>query len=168
MKPFSSWTNSGEIRFMDLINPKMSFDFLGGMFLSVFRRQHWMQNVHVLDSDAIKKTEIFSHFDNTFPHVKIFAHAFANSRAFFNEKPLNVCLTGAREWAPLEALVRSVRLIEALDEYKKNGLSSVAFWKCKNAALGNFLPHLVYMYLNKETSGYEYINAPRLILSNAL
>ena len=45
LKPFSSWPNSGEMEFMDLIDPEISFDFLGGMYLSVFRRENWNQNV---------------------------------------------------------------------------------------------------------------------------
>lgn len=32
MKPFSSWSNDGEKKFLDLIDPKISFDFLGGCF----------------------------------------------------------------------------------------------------------------------------------------
>ena len=36
---FSSWKKSGELDFMDLINPKISFDFLGGMFLAVFKKR---------------------------------------------------------------------------------------------------------------------------------
>ena len=60
MTPVSSWPNSGEMRFMDLVNPKISFDFLGGMFLSVFRRQNWIQNVNVLDEAAVSDPRTFS------------------------------------------------------------------------------------------------------------
>ena len=35
MKPFSSWPNSGEMKFMDLIEPRISFDFLGDVSCSV-------------------------------------------------------------------------------------------------------------------------------------
>lgn len=168
MKPFSSWTNSGEMMFMDLVNPKISFDFLGGMFLSVFRRQNWILNVNVLDAAAVEDTRTFSHFDNTFPHVKIFANAFADSRAYFNAKPLNVCLTGAREWDPMYPFVHSVRLVEALHEYRKNGLPFINFLKCKNYALNNFIPDLVKMYVTKERSGIGYIKPLRLILGNCL
>jgi hypothetical protein len=163
MKPFSAWEKSGEMKFLDLINPNISFDFLGGMFLSVFRKSLWDRNVEVLNSDAICDGRVFSHFDNTFPHVKIFANAFANSRAYFNDNPLNVCLTGAREWSPMYPLIHSVRLIEALDEYRKNGLPYLQYIYCKNYARNNFMADFANMYLARKTSGYQYINPLRLI-----
>jgi glycosyltransferase involved in cell wall biosynthesis len=168
MKPFSSWNESGKLMFMDLINPKISFDFLGGMFLSVFRRKNWLENVNVLDSDAIEDARTFSHFDNTFPHVKIFASAFAESRAYFNADPLNVCLTGVREWGPMYPLVHSVRLIESLDQYRRNGLPIVRYWQCKNFALNSFIPDLAKMYVTKDVSGIGYINPMNLIWRNCL
>jgi glycosyltransferase involved in cell wall biosynthesis len=168
MKPFSNWPKSGEMKFLDLINPKISFDFLAGMYLSVFRKKDWEENVAVLNANAITDVQIFSHFDNTIPHVKIFAKAFANSKAFFNSKPLSVCLTGAREWAPMYPLVHSVRLVEALNEYKKNGLTVWQYMRCKNYALNNFIPDLVSMFINKERTGFVYISPFRLILNNCL
>ena len=166
MTPFSPWPDSGEMWFLDLVNPKISFDFLGGMFLSVFRRRNWSQNVSVLDEAAVSDLRTFSHFDNTFPHVKIFSKAFANSKAYFYARSLSVCLTGAREWAPMYPFVRSVRLVEALEEYKKNGLSYIKHFKCKNYALRTFLSDFAYMVINKESSGIIYINPLKLILSN--
>ena len=166
MTPFSSWTNSGEMRFMDLVNPKISFDFLGGIFLSVFRRRNWILNDNVLDGAGVSDPRTFSHFDNTFPHVKIFSKAFSKSKAFFNAKPLSVCLTGAREWAAMYPFVRSVRLVEALDEYRKNGLSDIKYLQCKNYALRTFLPDLAFMVINRESSGLVYVNPWSLIISN--
>jgi glycosyltransferase involved in cell wall biosynthesis len=164
MAPFSTWKKSGEMKFLDLINPNISFDFLGGMFLSVFRKSLWDQNVEVLNSDAIHDGQLFSHFDNTFPHVKIFANAFANSRAYFNDSPLNVCLTGAREWSPMYPLIHSVRLIEALGEYRRNGLPYLQYLYCKNYALNNFMSDFANMYLARKTSGYQYIKPLRLFV----
>lgn len=168
MTPFSPWPNSGEMMFMDLVDPKISFDFLGGMFLSVFRRRDWIQNINVLDEAAVLDARTFSHFDNTFPHVKIFAKAFANSKAFFSAKPLSVCLTGAREWVPMYPLVRSVRLIEALEEYRKNGLPFLCYLRCRNFALGNFIPDIIRMLLKPEQSGLRYVSLTKLVLSNML
>jgi hypothetical protein len=168
MKPFSFWPASGEMSFMDLVNPKISFDFLGGMFLAVFRRRNWMENTDVLDEAAIADFRTFSHFDNTFPHIKIFAHAFADSSAFFQAKPLSVCLTGAREWAPMYQLVTSVRLVEALREYRKNGLPYGRYLLCKNYALNNFIPDLVSMFIRRKQSGYVYVRPLQLILGSIL
>jgi glycosyltransferase involved in cell wall biosynthesis len=164
MKPFSSWTQSGEMKFLDLVDPKISFDFLGGMFLAVFRRQNWIDNVNVLDAGAVSDERIFSHFDNTFPHVKIFSRAFANSQAYFNAKPLSVCLTGAREWAPMYSFIHSVRLVEALKEYRKNGLPFVQFLRCKNFALNNFMADFGSMIINRDRSGFTYTKPLRLLL----
>jgi len=168
MKPFSSWTSTGELPFMNLVDPRVSFDFLGGMFLAVFRRELWIKNVHTLDQIAIMDSHTFSHFDNTFPHVKIFSKAFANSQAFFNTEPLSINLTGAREWSPMYPLVHSIRLVESLVEYKNNGLPYLQYLKCRNFALNNFIPDLVSMFLRRKNSGFAYIKPLRLILSNCL
>ena len=164
MIPFSGKLESGECQFMDLIDPKVSFDFLGGMFLTVFRRSKWQENKHILDGDAITDLSTFSHFDNTFPHVKIFSHAFSKSIAYFNPHPLIVCLTGAREWSPMYPFIHSVRLVEALGEYRKNELSLWKYIYCKNFALNNFIPDFVNMFLHKDNSGYIYISPPKLFL----
>jgi len=154
--------------FLSLINPEISFDFLGGIFLYVFKRNIWLESVDVLDNKALYDTNIFSHFDNTFPQVKILAKGFSKSRAYFNPNPLSVCLSGAREWTPMYPLVRSIRLLEALSEYRKNGLSYIKYWKYKNIVLGNFIPDLVYIAAHKNVSGYSYIRPFSLILNNCL
>jgi glycosyltransferase involved in cell wall biosynthesis len=165
---FSKYGIAGEMNFLDLINPKISFDFLGGMFLSVFRKSHWDRNVNVLDKNAIMDGRTFSHFDNTFPHIKIFAKAFSSSMAYFNPTPLNVCLTGAREWAPMYPFIHSVRLVEALSLYRKNGLSYWKYVYCKNYALNNFVPDFINILLYKDRSGYAYIRPLKLMLECSL
>lgn len=164
MIPFSKYGIAREMNFLDLINPEISFDFLGGIFLSVFRRSNWNLNTDVLNENAVRDERTFSHFDNTFPHIKIFAKAFSTSRAYFNTKPLNVCLTGAREWSPMYPFVHSVRLVEVLQEYRKHGLP---FWKyvyCKNYALNNFMPDFINILIKRDRSGYAYIKPSKLLL----
>ena len=41
---FSKYTKDGQLDFIDLINPNISFDFLGGIFLSVFRKKMGKRN----------------------------------------------------------------------------------------------------------------------------
>ena len=168
MEPFSKKIYSEEVPFLKLIDPHVSFDFLGGMFLSVFRRKDWMDSLNVLDNEAIEDTREFSYYDNTFPHVKIFAKAFSESNAYFYSKPLSVCLTGAREWAPMYPFVRSVRLIESLDVYRENGLSYFQYMYCKNFALSFFIPDLVSILINRSKSGFAYTSVVKLIISNLL
>ena len=153
---------------MDLVNPKVSFDFLGGMFLSVFRRQKWLENISVLDKSAIEDSRIFSHFDNTFPHITVFAKAFSNSKAFFYAQPLSVNLHGVGEWAPMSPLINSVRLPEALDEYRKNGLPYFRYLKYKNHTLHSFVPDIVKMFLYREETGLAYVNLKQLVSRNHL
>lgn len=168
MNKFSLYNKSGELNFLELINPKVSFDFLGGMFLSIFKRSMWLDNVSVLNTEAINDSRVFSHFDNTFPHIKIFSVAFSNSQAYFQDEPLSVCVSGSREWAPMNPLVTSIRLVEALDEYRKNGLKYFQYIYCKNYALSNFIPHFINMLINKEKTGFIYIQPRKHILNNML
>lgn len=168
MVPFSSWPTSGKMMFLDLIDPKISFDFLGGIYLSIFRRKMWIANANVVSEAALADTRVFSNFDNTFPQIKILAKAFARSKAWFCAEPLSVCLTGVREWAPLYRMVRSVRLVEALDEYRKNGLPLFQYIRCKNFALRTFLPDLMYMVAHHRHSGISYINAVKEVLNNMM
>ena len=168
MIPCSKKTESEELPFFDLIDPNVSFDFLGGMFLSVFRRQPWIDHVHCLDSKAITAPVTFSHFDNTFPHMKIFAHAFSSSRAYFNAEPMVVCLSGAREWAPLNSMVMNVRLIEGLEIYRKKGLPFIKYVKCRNFALREFWVGVLWMLLNKKVSGLQYLKFKQSFLMNMI
>jgi len=155
MEPFSKKKKSGELKFFELIDPRVSFDFLGGMFLSAFRKSKWDAMVDRLDLTAINSSETFSHFDNTFPHLKIWAHAFSKSRAYFNALPMNVCITGHREWAPLEPLVRNIRLVEALDTYKANGMPYWRYIRCKNFALRNYFSDVLKMVIHRNIYGFK-------------
>lgn len=166
MQPFSPYRKSGVMPFLDLINPEISFDFLGGMFLAVFRRELWLNNKQHLNSQAIEDMRTFSHFDNTFPHIKIFAHAFAKSMAYFEPTPLSICLTGAREWSPMYPLIHSVRLVEALGEYRRNGMKLWPYLVCRNYALNNFISDMGAMFYYREKSGYDYINPLREYIKN--
>ncbi|MDC0964607.1 glycosyltransferase family 2 protein [Candidatus Pseudothioglobus singularis] len=168
MERFSKSKNTGEMQFFDLIDPKVSFDFLGGMFLSVFRKKNWAMNVDILNEDALNSSQIFSHFDNTFPHIKIFARAFSKSKAYFNDEPFIVSLSGVREWSNLYPLVHSIRMVEGLKEYRNNGLPYWNYVYCKNYALNNFIPEFTYLIIYKKSSGYAYINPIQIILESVL
>ena len=69
----------------------------------------------------------------------------------------------------MEPLVRNIRLIEALNEYKENGLPILQYLNCRNFALSNYLPGYIYMLLNKEKSGFKYIKDPfKKFISNMI
>tara|TARA_B100001250_G_C19813476_1_gene796976 strand:- start:707 stop:1711 length:1005 start_codon:yes stop_codon:yes gene_type:complete len=168
LENFSSIKESFESNFLDLVDPKISFDFLLGMFLSVFRRDKWLEGLDSIDKIKLSDNYTFSYLENTCPHVKIFANSFNNSRAWFNSKPLSVNMSGEREWNHLYPLVDSIRIPEIIDEFYKNGLPFGQYLKCKNFALKRLLPNLFLMIFSKKYSGLRYISVKKNILPNLL
>ena len=168
MDRFSSYKVDGRLRFMDLIWPKISFDFLGGIYLSVFRRENWIKYFEVISKESLNDLRTFSSFENTFPHIKIFSKAFMDSDAYFNSEPLTVNLSGKREWSHMYPLVHSIRLVEGLGEYRKNGMPIFQYVYCKNFALNNFASDILSMFIYRNKSGFHYINPLKTILKNCL
>ncbi|WP_440694031.1 glycosyltransferase family 2 protein [Candidatus Pelagibacter sp. HIMB1695] len=168
MDKFSGWNVSHKTIFLKLINPKISFDYLGGVFLSIFKREKWINNLSCINVNKITIENSFSNLDNTFPHIKIFANAFVNSKAYFNSEPLVVCLNDVREWLVFYPFIRSIVLVEALKEYKKNGLSYLNYFICKNAILSNFFTDISFILLNKNISGYKYLNIKKILIEYLL
>ena len=101
MIPHSPLKKNKKLKFFDLISPKISFDFLLGVYVCVFRKKKWEKNLHVIDKKLIKDTKTWSNFDNTCFFNKVFSEAFNNSKAYFCAKPLSVNLFGVREWGDL-------------------------------------------------------------------
>ena len=90
MEKFSNFSSkSKKLKFWELIDPKVSEDFLLGMFLSMFKK-NWDDNLHVLNIVNSKDKRWMSTFDNTCFNVKIFAQAFKDSKAFYCSKPLSI------------------------------------------------------------------------------
>jgi glycosyltransferase involved in cell wall biosynthesis len=166
MPTFAPMGINGRMPFFRMIDPDVSFDFLGAMFLSIFRRKLWDANAATLDSDAVIDEREFSHFDNTFPHVRVFAAAFYQSNAYRCDTPLSVNLAGAREWSSKSPLINIVRLPEALNLYRSYGLPFWSYVKCKHYALRTFIPDVVRMLVYNKTSGLEYINIWKLVLTS--
>lgn len=168
MERYSKDTKSRKLEFFDLINPNISFDYLMGMYLLVFKKINWDKNLDVIDEKKINKKEIFSTFENTCGYVKIISKGFANSKAFFCSEPLSVNLSGRREWNSYYEFIEIVRIPEILDVHRSNGLSLMKFLYCKNLALKNFFPNFIKMYLKKETSGFNYISLKSHFLKNLI
>lgn len=155
MERFSKSSTPRSLNFFELISPSISFDFLGGIFLSVFRREKWNDSLHVLDKVALDLSSTFSHFDNTFPHLKVWASAFRTSKAYFNPDPLIVCITGLREWSAMSPLIMSVRLPEALRIYRLNGMSLVRYIYCMNYAFRNFASDFANLFLHRNIYNFN-------------
>ena len=66
--------------FIGLIKRHISFDFLVEYSYLYFEKK-WLDNAYFLDEKVIYDKRTFSHFDNTFPHLKIYAKAFSSSNS---------------------------------------------------------------------------------------
>lgn len=168
LERFSKYKYTGELPFMELIDYEKSFDFLGGMFLAVFRKKLWDQNISNLDLIKACDMNEFSSLDNTFPHLKIFAAAFFKSKAFFESIPQSITVTGVREWAPLYPVVRSIRTQELLEEYRYYGLSFQKYYSCRNKSLEFFAPDLLRILICRKKYPYLNINYIKIILKNLI
>ena len=147
MKKISNLTNDSTRNFLDLIDPKVSWEFLTGIFLSIFRTKMWLNGANLIDKKKISELGVWATFENTFPHSIASVNAFKNSRAYICTKPLSVNLWGEREWGDLYEFVEVVRIPELLDYYRLRGLSLSKYLYCKNFALRNFSSYMVKIFL---------------------
>ncbi len=168
MKKFSNISENKILNFHDLINPKISFDYLLGLYLSVFRRKKWNRNVGVLNKQNLIKPGTFSTFENTCPHIMVFSKAFAKSKAYVCSDCLSVNLSGQREWSNLYPFVESIRIPEALDYYFKFGLPVKKYFYCKNSSLKNFFPALLKILISGNKSGLNNIKINTHIFRNMI
>tara|TARA_B100000029_G_scaffold516839_1_gene635987 strand:- start:10784 stop:11791 length:1008 start_codon:yes stop_codon:yes gene_type:complete len=159
---------SQKLNFWDLIDYNISFDFLLGNFTSIFKRKMWIENLDCLDKTLIKDTRLWSNFDNTCGHTKVYANAFRNSKAYFCAEGLTVNCYGAREWDKLYPLIEIVRLPEILDYYRYKGLSLKSYLINKNYAFRNFINYLVRIIINGKSGGIHYINFYKHIFLNLI
>jgi glycosyltransferase involved in cell wall biosynthesis len=157
----------GQVEFEQLISRNVTFDHLGGMYLSIFRRKTWLSSESALDYRKIRSAKQFSSHDNTFPHVRIFAKGFMKKKAFIKNIPIVYSFSDAREWKALYPLIRSVRLLESLDYYKDNGLPEDDYHKLKSKSLRYFAEDMLRItFFKKWYWGAEYINIKALLREN--
>jgi glycosyltransferase involved in cell wall biosynthesis len=164
MRKFTYTTDSKSIPFHELINHKVSFDFLGGMFLSIFNKELWESNKSCVQDETSKSKIKFLDLDSTFPHSKIFANAFMKSNAYLLSNPLVVAVSGVREWAEFYPFIRTFRLMDLLIEYRKNGLTYLKYWKNKNFTVKYFAYDALYS-LRKKDGRFPKIRLLKYIVS---
>ena len=68
-----------------------------------------------------------------------FCSAFKNSKSFICAKPLSINLSGVREWSRLYPFIEIVRLPEALDFYRSQGLNFFSMYIQKTIRYETFL-----------------------------
>lgn len=163
---FSKIKKNKKTKFFDLINPTVSWDFLLGIFLTIYKREKFIKNLNIIDKKKLNDTRVWSTIDNTAPHVKVFAYAFKDSTCYIQTKPLSVNLFGEKEWSNKYPFVIIIRIPEILDIYRENGLSFLRYIKYKNFALKKFIPYLYLILKDKKNSNYDYINLKKHIISN--
>lgn len=168
LKTVSSVRINKSLDFIDLIDPDISFDYLLGMFLAIFNTKKFRENIDFLDNKSLKKKGTFSTFENTAPHVSVFAKAFIRSKAYFVGSPLSVNLYGKREWSHLWSLVEIIRIPEALEQYRKNGLIFYKYYLYKNRSLRNFFPCVLKIILNKSKYSISYNSIIFFIVKNLI
>ena len=160
---------TGECRFIEIIENNITFDHLGGMYLSIFKKDLWDGALDALDAKKIMENLLFSNHDNTFPHVRIFAKAFMNSDAFVSPEIICYSFSDAREWHPYYPLVRTFRLLESLDVYEKYGLRRSKYIQLRNESLKYFIEDFIKIFfLTNKYFGAEYLSKRRVILENAI
>ena len=166
MKKMSPLKISRSAPFWEVIDPKVSWDFLIGIYLSIFRTEKWLKSIDVIDQEKIKDTGVWSNFDNTCLHPIVIANAFKNSKAYICAEPLSVNLIGEREWKSMYEFVESIRIPELLDYYRTQGLNLKSYLYCKNFALRNFSNYMFKIIIGGEKMGRNYLNIKKHILKN--
>ena len=66
METHSKLKENKVLKFTDLIDHKICFDFLGGFYVNCFRREKWENNLDVLNLKNMRDMKIWSNLDNTF------------------------------------------------------------------------------------------------------
>ena len=164
MDRLSPKKNSQRLKFWDLIDHNVSFDFMAGNFVNIFRRKMWADNVHVLDKKSINdKNSILSLL-----HLKIHANAFRKSLCYFHAEPLSVNLYGVREWKLLYPFIETFKLSESLDYYRSRGLNFFKYIYCKNYTLRNFASNLTKTIIGGKATGIHFLNFNKHIFQNLL
>ena len=166
LKKFSNIKKSKKTNFFGLINPNVSWDFLLGIFLTIYKRDKFIKNMNILDKKKLNDPNVWSTLDNTAPHVKVFSYAFRNSNCYIHSSPLSINLFGEKEWSFVYPFIIIIRIPEILDIYRKNGLSFFKYIMYKNMILKKFIPYIYFIIRNKKKSNFRYINLKRNIIKN--
>ena len=168
MAKLSKKRDEMKCNFWDLIDYKVSFDFLMGNFANIFKRDMWNHNVECLDKQLLKNVEVGSSLDSTCGYIKVYANAFRNSKAFFYPEGLSVNCSGIREWAPLYEFMEIVTLPEILDYYRSKGLSLRSYIINKNYALRNFSNYFFKIALRGKAGGLYKVKFFKNFLFNLI
>ncbi len=159
---------NNEVEFWDIIDPKVSWEFLIGIFLSIFNREKWIKGLNCLNENDIRDKRIWSNFDNTCLNAKIISTVFNKSNCYICSEPLSVNIIGYREWTNLYDFVEIVRIPELLDYYRSMGMGLSKYLYCKNYALRNFFNFFCKILIYGDKSGRSYVNFKNHFFKNLI
>ena len=106
--------------FFELIDYNVSWDFLLGIFLCIFKKI-FLRHLKIIDKKKLYKPYQWSTFENTALY-RVYAAAFKNSKVLIQSKPLIVSTYGHKDWKDLWDFVKIVRIPELLNMYRKRGM----------------------------------------------
>ena len=168
MTKLSKTKINNKVKFWDIIDPNVSWEFLLGIFLCIFKREAWLDGIKFIDKKNIEDTSIWSNFDNTCLNAKIISSVFKDKECYICSKPLSINLIGEREWVSLFEFIEIVRIPELIDYYRSQGMN---FWKyiyCKNFALRNFFNYFIKIFIYGPKAGRHYVKFYRHFIKNLI
>ena len=168
LKPLSKFKENKKVNFWEVMDPKVTWEFLVSIFLCVFNRQMWLDGLDCINQKDIEDTRVWSTFDNTCLNGKVISTVFKNKKSFICAEPLSVNLMGEREWGSLYDFVEIVRIPELLDYYRSQGMSFWRYVYCKNFALRNFFNFFTKIAINGKKSGRSYVKFYDHFLKNLI
>ena len=168
LEALSKFKENKEVKFWEIINPNISWEFLISMFVCLFNRKMWLDGLDCVNHKDIEDTRVWSNFDNTCLLGKVCSTVFKNKRSFVCAKPLSVNLIGEREWTNLYDFIEIVRIPELLDYYRSQGMSFWRYVYCKNFALRNFFNFFIKIVIGGDKAGRNYVNFNKHFLQNLI
>jgi glycosyltransferase involved in cell wall biosynthesis len=168
MSKLSKINKNQNVNFWDIIDPDVSWEFLIGIFLSIFNRKMWLEGLHCINQRDIEDKKVWSNFDNTCLNAKVISTVFKDKKSYICSNPLSVNLIGEREWISLYDFVEIVRIPELLDYYRSQGLNYFKYIYCKNFALRNFFNFFTKIIIHGEKAGRNYVNFYKHFFKNLI
>ncbi len=168
MKKLSKLKQNKRVNFWEIIDPDVSWEFLIGIFLSIFNREMWLEGLDCLNKKDLEDKNIWSNFDNTCLNAKVVSTVFKDKKSFICSQPLSVNLIGEREWVNLYDFIEIVRIPELIDYYRSQGMGFFKYIYCKNFALRNFFNFFTKIMIHGDKAGRNYVNFYNHFLKNLI
>ena len=166
LEKLSSQKKNRVVNYWDLVNPNVSWEFMLGIFLTIFKTSEWLKASQKVDKKKIDVEGIWSTFENTCFHPIVNTYAFKNSKAYICSEPLSINIIGFREWTNYYEAVEIIRIPELIDFYRKEGLPLKKYLYSKNFALRNFSNYIFKILFLKNMKGKEYFDFKNHLLKN--